>query len=215
MVIAGAFNPSIFVPEWIAAILYQIPEGEDVNGVMLLDSESQQTRPYIKDVAVLAEPHRLSIFIDNWDDATIELASHVAINLCDALPHTPVGGFGVNFRFSSADFDEKVVDLLTQRDGPEKYGKIEKSVSAATIIFDDKTKLNLTRGFDEQDQFVASFNYHADTPNLVEIKNLIDNRVKDRFAHAVSVIKENYFSDLGEMEFQNALNTNAKGSENG
>ncbi len=215
MVIAGAFNPAIFTPEWIAAVLYKIPEGEDIDGVMLLDTETQQSRPYMRDIAVVAEPHRLSIFIDRWEAPTISLASMVASNLCDALPHTPVGGFGVNFRFLSADFDEKVADLLAQRDEPEKYGKIERAMSVATIITDDKSKLNFTRGFDDQNNFVAGFNFHADTVNLQSVGALIDGRVEAKFADAVRILKEGFYPELDEVDFQNALNRNAKGQADG
>lgn len=215
MVIAGAFNPAIFTPEWIAAVLYQIPEGEDIDGVMLLDTESQQSRPYMKDVAVVAEPHRLSIFIDRWEAATIDLASFVASNLCNALPHTPVGGFGVNFRFFSPDFDENVASLLAQRDEPEKYGKIERAMSVATIVTDDKSKLNFARGFDDQNNFVATFNYHADTANLQSVGDLVAGRVEEKFADAVKILKESFYPDLGDIDFQNALNRNAKGQSDG
>lgn len=169
VVVAGAFNPAIFSPSWVANVLYEIPEGQNVEGVMLVDeSELQPDRPYISKVAVTAQPERLNIFIDEIDGETVGLAEQILARTARALPHTPVAGIGINFRLVDPEPPAEVVDLIKTREPFERIAVVRRTSFSTWMQRDDGILLSLVRdagggpiGF--------NFNFHA---NFVSFANL-------------------------------------------
>lgn len=205
IVIAGAFNPFIFSPQWIANVLYEIPEGQEVNGMMITDVVAQTTRPYLNDIAILADIERLSLFIDIWDDEHLNLAESLVKRVCAALPHTPVQGMGINFRFSQADFDANIADLIEQNDVPSQLGAVTERTNMSTIEMGNGTRLNLRRTLNEN-EFDVRFNYHADFTNLSEIDAFVDGKLGESYNLAVSAMKLLYKCDFSEIVRLSAIN---------
>jgi hypothetical protein len=204
IVIAGAFNPAIFQPAWIANILYEIPEGEDVEGVFVRNLADQTTVPYIKRVGVLAEMHRLSVFVDSLDAPTVMIAEGIVRTLAGALPHTPVGGLGVNFHFEESDVDAAIVDMLKAQDKPEKIGPVLQNEVATAIEIGDSA-LNLSRSI--QDGVLSvRFNYHRTVDVMSGVADL-DLNIGEAFVRSREILKSLYdlSADDDEIDYYKAL----------
>lgn len=209
VVMAGAFNAHIFTPPWIANVLYGIPEGENVDGIMVADILQGTQRPYIREVAVLAEEGRLSIFVDRFDDAVIALGESLPSKIAETLPHTPITALGVNFQFVYEDFDEGILALLKHNDTPEKIGAVSKHNLVSEIKVDEKTTLNLKRGISDG-QFVINFNFHTPLGNMKEIFELPKDLIRTYFESSKKILNDLYNLSLDEMNQMSALNQNQK-----
>lgn len=185
---------------------YGIAEGEDVNGIIVQDLAQQTQKPYIRDVGVLAEANRLSIFIDREDVEICALGEEVLSRAALALPHTPVVGFGVNFAFEVADPDASIVDMLKPGDRPERLGQVAgSSVSSAIQLDDGRGELNLTRAMQEG-TLAVSFNFHTDLPNFSAVADQIEGVITRRLADAREILSGMYALDLEGLQVRRALN---------
>lgn len=205
IVIAGAFNPHIFTPQWIANVLFQIPEGDEVNGVMVSDLIAQMVRPYIGNVGVQAEEHRLSVFVDSSETADWQIAEALIARLCEALPHTPVQGLGINFRFFDDDFDPDIATKLQQQDKPQLIGEVVEMSATTAIKLSETTHLNLSRTINENN-FLVNCNFHSDRFSMAEVAQDFDGKIAERYAFALDVLNTLYGISPSDIIGKKALN---------
>lgn len=205
IVIAGNFNPAIFTPEWIALALYEIPQGEEVGGIFVTDVVQQATRPYINRIAVTADMERLSIFCDEMTDASISRAEAIACKVAEVLPHTPVGGVGLNFQFVIADPDVRIVDMLQPEDRPERLGPVRTNELQSQIELGDGVLLNLARRL-EAGVLRVRFNFHSDIQNMHDVQARTSGKFRSYYDKSKAALAEMYGVDIDDVEFQTALN---------
>ncbi|WP_313807286.1 hypothetical protein [Sphingobium sp.] len=205
IVIAGAFNPAIFSLSWIANILFDVPEGQDVEGVMVQDMGQANPRSYIGKVGVSADANRLSVFIDDLSSETLATAERVAVNAARNLPHTPVGGYGINFQFLEPDIDAQVADMFALADHPERIGQVLQTTVASAIQFEDAVVLNLSRGLNGGD-LIATFNFHAELANFAAMADALGGILAKRLDSAKTILKTLYEFDVDDLEIRSALN---------
>lgn len=205
-VIAGAFNAAIFVPSWIANTLYQIPEGEDVNVVMVGDMVQGTSRPYIQSTAILAEDERLSLFIDCFEKPCVALGESLLDRLGQTLPHTPIAGLGINFRFIFDELDEAVYAMMKQNDGPEVLGQLVRARLVSEIKLEDAVSLNLRREI-LNDELVVDFNYHHRISHMSELNNLVGGKILTKFEESKAIVHQLYgieiTNDIAEISALN------------
>jgi len=205
VVIAGAFNPAIFGVGWIASELFGFDDGASVNATMVADIMQQTQRAYIEKVGVMAEPFRLSIFIDDLEADTIAKAENAVLKTAAALPHTPVAAIGINFKFAVPQPEAAIVDLIKAGDKPEQLGPVRQTEMTSQISVYENIKLNLSRTIAD-DMLVLKFNYHADLNALSAISGTFSGQINKWYDHAVNSIKALYGLD-DELETIKALNT--------
>jgi hypothetical protein len=204
IVIAGAFNPAIFAVGWIASELFNYADGEAVNATVVADMIQQTQRAYVKNVALMAEPFRLSVYIDDIEVETIALAEAAVKRAAGALPHTPVAGIGVNFKVSIAEPDADIVDLLAPKDKPEQIAPTIQNEVTSRLQLDDGTRLNLMRTILD-DTFVLGFNYHTDLERFSALSDSFEGKIMQWMNHAKEVVRRLYKVDE-PLEFTRALN---------
>lgn len=205
VIIAGAFNPAIFSPPWIANVLYGIAEGEEISGLIVQDLVQLTQKPYIRDVGILAEAGRLSIFVDKVEPEALTLAESVVKRAAEALPHTPVVGFGLNFAFVEAEPEAEVVDRLKQGDQPEKLGELLNSSLASAIRMEDGTLLNLSRGL-AGGELSVSFNFHSELSNLGALADEMEGLIDRRLQQSKKILADLYDFDTEQLNILRALN---------
>ncbi len=205
VVIAGAFNPAIFGVGWVASEMFGIADGEQVEATMVADMVQQTQRAYIGKVGVMAEPLRLSVFVDDLDEATTNLAEAAIIKAAEALPHTPVAAIGINFSFTVEEPDKDIVDILRSGDGLERIGPIIQSEINSRLQIEPTVQLNFSRSI-VSDVLVMRFNYHTDLSRLSLIDQGFYGKIAHWRAHAIEVMNTIY--GLGEApEILRALNS--------
>lgn len=204
IVIAGAFNPAIFAPEWLAAVLHEIPEGTSVEATMVADTVQKTLRAYIQGIGISVEPERLTAAWDELSSEANERAEQVVRRAAEALPHTPANGIGVNFHFQTADFGKEVANLLYPADEPTKIGPVQQTVFMSKILTDD-TVLTLSRTI-ANDQFVAEFNFHHSLDRFTSLINIFDGRrINLLFQRSKEILETLYDLDVEDIEFLQAL----------
>lgn len=204
IVIAGAFNPAIFTPEWIAAVLFQIPEGTDVEGTFVIDGSNQVARPYISGIGIAVEAGRLTIATDSLAEADLASIESIVRRVAEVLPHTPANGIGVNFHASTSDFTAKIADMVTPAEDMTTVGQLIQNELKSSVKC-DQFVLNITRSI-TQDQLILDFNYHFQLNGIIEIINIFDGqKISALFSSFKETVNKVYEIDTEEVNFQKAL----------
>ncbi|MFM0354119.1 hypothetical protein PQR12_11585 [Paraburkholderia nemoris] len=117
LVIAGAWNPAILSPNWIAekAMHRQVGANFQVQvelPIANLNFGSARPRLAFEGISVAAEPHAVTFRLA-YDDADLaNLGVTTAANILDLLSHTPVSGFGFNFAFEFDEMNPALIDTF-------------------------------------------------------------------------------------------------------
>jgi len=114
LVIAGAWNPAILNPKWIAETAMGRRVGENFQvqvdmPVTNMGFAVVQPRFGFEGISVLANSSSVTFKLSYEDDTSSKLSIDTAANILQHLSHTPVSGFGFNFGF---EFDDPSEDLL-------------------------------------------------------------------------------------------------------
>jgi len=199
LIVLGAWNPAIFQPAWTARYLYEKPEGERVSAseVTVLTPAGPKRIIFIDDVGLSSSTDRVEIFLNADNDTTRSLAENVAIRLLSVLPHTPLGGFGVNYHYIEPDPDAELLDkFLTSEKINEHYKILKKSFSSA-LEMPDGVKLNLARHVSES-EVIIDFNYHYERINRETFPATIEGMLKGHLDSSLATLEKLY--DLKDYE---------------
>jgi len=103
LVLAGAFNPAILTPPWIARNILDRPEGEQFPVQMLAQIAGFTQLPRFSFDGLSFSPsfQNVTFFLQGLDDSACERVCDVASRILRLLPHTPVIGVGFNFGFTT------------------------------------------------------------------------------------------------------------------
>lgn len=206
LIFAGAFNPAIFSPPWMARNLFGVPEGEEVEVTSVLDTgEGPAPRHYIQKVGVLVQSQRLAIYPDEMSDEVIGRAEAAFVAVAETLPHTPVAAFGINFRFDQLAVTAELVDSIMPSDGLEALGQIKSTEVASNIDVGERDQLNVTRRL-SGDSVEVSFNFHFPVAGMQEVVDGRRPNISNALDRAKQVLSEMYGQELDDLQFQRALN---------
>lgn len=108
LVIAGAWNPAILSPNWIAEKAMDRPVNAEFQvqvalPVMNLGFSAVRPQLAFEGISVCAEPNTLTFRLSYEDVENANLGVTTAARVLELLPHTPVSGFGFNFSFCFDD----------------------------------------------------------------------------------------------------------------
>lgn len=119
IVMAGAFNPAILTPQWIAknALGYAADQQIQVEMMAPMVGYSASPRFTFDNISFAANYQSLTFFLANLSPAGVARVCHTAGALLEQLPHTPLGGIGFNFGFKVESPSADLLALLCVHDG--------------------------------------------------------------------------------------------------
>lgn len=118
VVLAGAFNPAILLPQWVAVHGLGHPAGQDFQVEMLAPiGGAGQARFAFDGIAYSAGFKNFILHVDGAQVAQSARAIVAVANILSQLPHTPVAGIGFNFGFLVEEPSAALLALMTTHDG--------------------------------------------------------------------------------------------------
>ncbi|WP_176051072.1 hypothetical protein [Burkholderia sp. BCC1644] len=182
LVIAGAWNPAILTPQWIAQHVLGFPADRDFQvGVELpIQEYGQAPRFSFESLSVMATPATLLFALNADDRPHVQKTFEVAAKVLELLPHTPVSGVGVNFMFTDTKPDANVATTFRSHDGvlaklPDEEQNatiVQQSWQATVKLSDHLANVNcIKRG----DRFEVAINHHFNVSSAVGAKRIVEN----------------------------------------
>jgi len=201
IVMTGAWNCDIFTPPWIAKYLFNYQEDQEVKGSHIIfqpDNGPPRTINYIDDIGVSAASGRLELFLKSTEQKDFNLLESVAKNAISVLKHTPMGAFGINFRFVEETPSTDLVDKLKARDNLDEHFEIKSETFTSTIAYAENVDLNLTRIISDEGVKLG-FNYHSHPLSIDNAEVLISKAINLRYEETKELIHRLYdrLDDIG------------------
>ena len=115
VVIAGAFNPSIIIPPWIAKNVLDVPTGQNFPVQVLAPITGIAQLPRFTFAGLSFSPsfQNLTFYLEDLDDAGCHKVCDAAARILELLPHTPVTGLGFNFGFTENQPSVRLLQLMS------------------------------------------------------------------------------------------------------
>ncbi|MDT4289563.1 hypothetical protein RO575_08330 [Methylomonas sp. MO1] len=199
IVIVGAWNPSIFNPQWINKNL--LTEGEEATIAFPLNDTSLPVQISIPNIKLYPSAQRLEIKPDNENSSGLEFAIDIGKKIATLLEHTPVSGIGFNFSFEDTDDIDTIsskFDLLDSTAIDANTYKLKQTIVQRIYELDSRQILNLSISYN-MNSIRADFNFHFDVSNLSDVISILDEKTAiQRIAQATDFIKNVYEIDLDE-----------------
>lgn len=113
LVVAGAWNPDILTPQWVAsnAMGIKLEQNFSVNVELPIGDPTQRPIFEFHDIRYRSMKNALTFFL-NKEDKVAESISVVA-NILALLSHTPVTAFGFNFQYEVEDPSSKLLNTFS------------------------------------------------------------------------------------------------------
>lgn len=203
LVITGLWNPHIFQPPWVAATLLNVPSGNDVVFVEVVEPPAKVAH-YYGDVGISVPPGRLELLTNVGGSEGWKELENLAAKIVDTLPHTPIQALGINFRFEDDDPEPTVIDKLWTQEGLETRFTVISSTVRNRLRFDD-CELGLTREITEGGNFNVDFNFHHADMSAEKLTGLLPGAIADRLARACSILSELYDVEVEEAVLSHQL----------
>ena len=181
LVVLGAWNRAILMPDWIAAHATETEEKIQVHFPL---GAAQVPVYQYEHIAFKVEMNRLTVFPLRWEDECLKKAEEATARICAKLGYTPTYGVGFNFNFVDSNPDSEKLKAFTVEDN---------TVTGFSGYENDQTQITKKLLFDESSISISQT--LVPTDGNVEI-NL---NFETRFNNA---------ADIGEFlnlrQFQNA-----------
>jgi hypothetical protein len=173
VILVGAWNPAIFLPEWAKEHLAD-DKAKDV--ILAIPMQFGNAPPRLTVDAVNIYPSSGALMMDcvEYNDPTIDACARKLSQISQLLPHTPVNAVGVNFRFwGDLNDSDLLAGLFTFGDA----GRVDSAIYGLTgalvkraFRISDTTTLNLSMDSSSAGLRVE-FNFHSDVRRLSEAVN--------------------------------------------
>ena len=115
IVLAGAFNPAILTPNWVAknALGYEKDRAFQVQVLAPVGGAIGVAHRFSFDgISYSPTLQNVMFYLDGKNIDECDRAAKVAARILDELPHTPILGVGFNFGFVVKDPSPALLDLL-------------------------------------------------------------------------------------------------------
>lgn len=105
LVVAGAWNPDILSPNWVAkeALALQLDQNFPVNVQLPIGNPTQRPIFEFANIRYLAAKGALTLFLKPSEVVQINTSISAVTKILDLLSHTPITGFGFNFAYEIED----------------------------------------------------------------------------------------------------------------
>ena len=140
---------------------------------------------------------RLVLGVDAPSDASLAKIEKIAIQILEALPHTPIRGAGINFGFFlEKDPSPELVQLLFQFADTDRLADagfvVGESYLKRKLRFDEDRQLNLALELRSDGALSVDVNFHGEVSNaeatiqhlhghVVELKDKIVGLLEDAY----------------------------------
>lgn len=198
IVILGAWNPSIFTPEWVLEHLADDSEAQ-VDIAFPLDDPTAPRRISFEGILIFPGRKRI-MFTPN--EATVEgliNCAKVAEKLLSLLPHTPLASLGLNFAFLASEGEELDPSPFTTPDIysiANDYVTVDETINRSLHQQGKDYLLNysIARG---NSGTRISFNCHYDTNDAESMKNVfVEGNINSLYEEVISFSKSHYDLEL-------------------
>lgn len=134
LVLAGAFNPAILVPQWVAVHGLGYTPNDQFQVEMLAPIlGGGQSRYTFDGLSYSAGFRNVTFHLDDTNPIQAQRAITTAASILEKLPHTPISGLGINFAFLVTEPLPAMLAFMTDHE-------------AMTETFSDETEV-VTRGW--------------------------------------------------------------------
>lgn len=114
LVIAGAWNPAILNPHWVASKAMGLELGQNFQVIVEVPvgAPEQAMKYEFEQIKYLATRNNLTFYLVDNNDAQKAKSISTAAKILELLSHTPVTGFGFNFRYEIENPSEDILDTF-------------------------------------------------------------------------------------------------------
>ncbi len=193
LVAVGAWNNAIFTPEWMKKFILSDYENINVEVPIAFNNSLRYTT---EDFVFAIVNSRLEIMIKNNAQNAISCLR----GILQKLIHTPIIGFGINFKFDAkkSELDEGLWKSFFV-DSPllklnESFYPLENSTTAVFKISDNnKLRLNVIKNQDESISFDFNYDYQVKSAQeLMEVLGPDDNLFNSLHEQTTSLMNKNF-----------------------
>jgi hypothetical protein len=192
LVITGLWNPAIFQPPWLAATIFKVPSGEPINFFEVV--EPGKVTHYFGELGISVPPARLELSVNTRSEAKWAELEDLALKLLETLPHTPIQGLGINFRFEDTQPDPAVIDKLWTGEGLETQFEVASTIIRSVLKFDD-CDLNLAREIVDGN-FNVDFNFHHSEMTVEKAKKVLPGSLVKGFNSSKDLLAQVYETEV-------------------
>ena len=192
LVLAGAWNPAILSPAWIAKEALGIAAGTDFPVSMQLpvigEPSAFPARYSFEGVAYSAAPHAVTIFLQDGSEGVVQKSISLAAKLAELLPHTPLTGFGFNFAFTEEQPSEKLLSTFAASNNVPSFITDVDAVTVAqqwgAAVLSKGRIINMTIKY-EGGTILVNFNVHfevtsaSDACTKLKLPNIYSDTLED------------------------------------
>lgn len=198
VVVVGAWNIAILNPEWLGKFLFkdskvqvQIPLGGQVISLMRVTSAG---------VRVTVAPDRVIFSPVTIDDGSLKKVEQCAVDLLNQLPHTPLGGIGINFEFAETDLPEALIEHFSDPDLEKiaRLGFVSEGLSQTRhLMFDEGQSVNLKTKLTGS-RLTLDFNFHRDVKTVDDAKQAVGGRILSYRDRALRLLTDLFGLEIEE-----------------
>jgi len=197
IVIAGAWNPSIFNPLWLNKNL--LKDGQEAEIAFPIHDISLPVQISIPDVKIYPATKLLEVKPDTESSPSLENAISVTKSIASLLQHTPVHGIGFNFAFVDEDDFASIPSKFDLQDNAAIKAdifKLRQTTIKRSYELDSKQSLNIAILYDKNSVQIK-FNYHYDISDMSEVTTVLDEKTaSERLSQAIDFLKTVYDVDI-------------------
>lgn len=196
VIIVGQWNPAIFSPTWVQSNVASAADAE-VSMALAIGPVTMPPRLTVERTNLYPSLHSLVFDCVELSDDALEDCSAKIGKIAHTLPHTPVQGIGVNFRFhGNIDESAEFAELFTFSDAAGIDAQVYAPVSAAvkrSFRLDGDDQLNLSVEHNLGGAIRCEFNFHTTTGSMAIISEKVSAaRLKDLRQQAVEFLRQAY-----------------------
>jgi hypothetical protein len=193
LVLAGAWNPAIFGPAWIARHVFGMPGGVEftVSAVQMVADGESRLAFYINDVGFSVSPNRLEMFAVGVGGAAFDAVESATAKVIELLPHTPISAYGINFRFIEELPSSDLLEKIRVHDELERRFDVATETIASVINLEPKVQLNLQRQRDGA-SLIFNFNFHHSGVQMDNFIQSIRGEIQVRLGEALTIMRDIY-----------------------
>ncbi len=192
LVLAGAWNPAIFQPGWIARHVFGIPVGDELEFtvVQMAGDEQQRQALYAQDVGISVSLRRLEVFATDASKSAFHAVEGVVVKIFDLLPHTPISAYGVNFSLIEEHPSPGMLKKIRSYDALEGCFDVTQETIVTRINFEPAVQLNLQRNTDGS---VVTFDFNFHRAGAVDVLvGTIPGELQKRIEQSMRIMEDVY-----------------------
>lgn len=203
LVIAGAWNPAILTPPWVAR--HGLEREGDVQVQVFLPVASggavEVPRYVFRELSYLVQPGALILAL-NEDQDDYSVLENTAARALAVLQHTPVSGIGHNFEFRQTQLDGAPLGVFTSSRQdltnlvPGDWRASGQILTSAFSCNNGASFININRQFDN-DSITVKFNFHHPVQSIDKAIEVLHgheghSRMNDNLAVATRLMNDLY-----------------------